>query len=279
MLYKSLRNKVVIVTGGSGGIGKAIVNRLAESGANVISVYYKNLPLESSENNITWFQVNLEQATEWDKLVSFVQNKFGKIDVLINSAGLLEPGNFLSLQEDQLRKMIDINFTSVITGTHKTLKIMMNQGFGHIINIGSLGGIVPMPYSAVYSATKFALRGFTFSLAEELKGTGIKLSLVTLGSIVTKMLDYEAQDNDTAISFVSKPISPITVANSVLKVIHEPKAESIIPRNASTSSKLLVFSPIIFSTLYGLLHKIGIARKRNYQKLYCDFTFAKGVIR
>ena len=79
-----------------------------------------------------------------------------------------------------------------------------------------------MPYSAIYSATKFALRGFTFSLAEELKGTGTKISLITPGSVVTKMLDYEAKCENSAISFVSKPISPAKVADAVLRVIHKP---------------------------------------------------------
>jgi short-subunit dehydrogenase len=191
----------------------------------------------------------------------------------------LEPGDFLSLQEDELRKMIDINFTSVLIGIQKILTTMKKQGFGHIINIGSLGGIVPMPYSAIYSATKFALRGFTFSLAEELKGTGTTISLITPGSVITKMLDYEAQGDNSAISFVSKPISPIKVADAVLKVIHKPRGELIIPRNQSVPSKLLVFSPKIFSSLYKILHRIGISEKRKYLNRYSSFTLAKGALR
>ncbi|MBE0571073.1 MAG: SDR family oxidoreductase [Ignavibacteriaceae bacterium] len=275
----SLKNKVIIVTGGSGGIGSAIVNKLSHYGASVVSVYNKNHPDDQSDENIIHVKANLTKSEDWDRLLAFALNKYGKIDILINSAGRLDPGNFLSLQEDQLIKMIDINFTSVLTGIQKTLMIMKKQGFGHIINIGSLGGIVPMPYSAVYSATKFALRGFTFSLAEELNGTGINISLINPGSVNTKLLDFEARDNDTAISFVSKPISPITVANAVLKVIHEPRVELIIPRSQSIPSKLLVFSPNIFSGLYSILHKIGIAKKRKYLKRYCDFSLAKGVIR
>jgi short-subunit dehydrogenase len=279
MSEKSLKNKVVIITGGSGGIGSAIVNKLSYYGASVVSVYNKNHPDDQSDENIIHVKANLTKSEDWDRLLAFALNKYGKIDVLINSAGRLDPGNYLSLKEDQLRKMIDINFTSVLTGIQKTLMTMKKQGFGHIINIGSLGGIVPMPYSAVYSATKFALRGFTFSLAEELNGTGINISLITPGSVITKILDFEALDNDTAISFVSKPISPITVTNAVLKVILEPRVELIIPRSQSIPSKLLVFSPDIFSVLYSILHKIGIVKKRKYIKRYCDFSLAKGVIR
>ena len=175
--------------------------------------------------------------------------------------------------------MIDINFTSALIVTQKALAIMKEQGFGHIINIGSLGGIVPMPYSAVYSATKFALRGFSFSIAEELKGTGVNVSLLTPGSVVTKMLDYEAQVDNSAMSFVSKPISPIEVADAVLKLIQKPKVELIIPRSQSLGSKLLVFSPKVFSIAYKLLHRLGLSGKQKYLNRYCNFTLMKGVVR
>jgi short-subunit dehydrogenase len=136
-----------------------------------------------------------------------------------------------------------------------------------------------MPYSAVYSATKFALRGFSFSLAEELKGTGIKMSLITPGSVITKMLDFESQADNSAMSFVSKPTSPEKVADAVLKAIHNPRVELIIPRSQSLGSKLLIFSPNIFSSLYKILHRIGISEKRKYLNRYCNFTLMKGVVR
>ena len=195
----SLKNKVMIVTGGSGGIGSAIVNILSDNGAKVVSVFCNHCPFKYSSENIIYVRVDLTRTEEWDRLISFVQKQHSKIDVLINCVGYLQLGDFLSLEEDQINKMIEINFTSVTIGIHKTLKIFREQGSGHIINIGSLGGIVPMPYSSVYSAIKFALRGLTFSLVEELKGTGIDVSLVSPGSVITKMLDYEAQNENTAI--------------------------------------------------------------------------------
>jgi short-subunit dehydrogenase len=205
--------------------------------------------------------------------------KYGRIDVLINCAGCLEPGEFSSLDANQISKMIDVNLTSTLSITHKVSSVMKNQRSGHIINVGSLGGIVPMPYAAVYSATKFALRGFSFSLAEELKGTGVNLSLLTPGSVVTKMLDYEAQFDNSAISFVSKSISPMKVADAVLKVINKPRVELIIPRSQSLGSKLLIFSPKVFSIAYKLLHRLGLSGKRKYLNRYCNFSLMKGVVR
>lgn len=278
-MKNKLLNKVVIVTGGSGGIGNAIVNKLASYDAKVCAVYHRNITANYYAKNICWIQVDITKTEEMDKLLTFTLQKYGRIDVLINCAGYLEPGEFRSLDTNQISKMINLNLTSTIILTQKTLTIMKQQRSGHIINIGSLGGIVPMPYSAVYSATKFALRGFSFSLAEELKGKGVKLSLITPGSVVTKMLDYEAHSDNSAISFLSKPIGPIEVANAVLKVIHKPTVELIIPRSQSFGSKLLVFSPKLFSRVYKILHKIGIAGKRKYINQNFNFELMKGVER
>ena len=80
-------------------------------------------------------------------------------------------------------------------------------------------------------------------------------------------------------SFVSKPISPIEVAAAVLQVIHKPRVELIIPRSQSFGSKLLVFSPKVFSIAYKLLHRLGLSGKRKYLNRYCNFTLMKGVVR
>jgi 3-oxoacyl-[acyl-carrier protein] reductase len=279
MSRNSLKNKVIVVTGGSGGIGNSIINKLASCDANVVAVFNQNLPSDSSYKNILWLQADVTNPDDIDKLLSFALQKFERIDVLINCAGILEPGDFSLLKINTLRKMIDVNFTSTLIITQKALSIMKSQGSGHIINLGSLGGIVPMPYSAVYSATKFALRGFSLSLIEELKRTNVKVSLITPSSVITKMLDYEAQADNSAISFLSKPISPIDVANAVLQVIHKSTIEKIIPFSQSFASKLLVFSPKIFSIVYKLLHRLGLSGKIKYLNRYCNFSLMKGVAR
>jgi len=279
MFNQKLKNKVIVVTGGSGGIGNTIVNKLASYETNVVSVFNQNPPSDPSYSNILWLQADVTNPDNIDKLLTFTLQKFERIDILINSAGILKPGDFSSLDINQLKKMIDVNFTSTLLITQKVLSIMKSQRIGHIINIGSLGGIVPMPYSAVYSATKFALRGFSLSLFEELKGTNVKLSLITPGSVITKMLDYEAEADNSAISFLSEPISPIEVADTVFRVIQKPRIEKIIPYNQSFGSKLLVMSPKLFSVAYRFLHRIGLSGKRKYLNRYCNFSLLRGASR
>jgi len=277
MSGNSLKNKVVLVTGASGGIGNAIVNKLSSDDAIVVAVYHRNSPPSELDKNVFWIKTDITNSEERDNLVALCIEKYKRIDVLINCAGFLEPGEFSSLEENHLQKMIDLNITSAFIITKKILSLMKIQGFGHIINIGSLGGIVPMPYSAVYSATKFALRGFSFSLAEELKGTGIKISLISPGAVVTKMLDEEAFDYNTAISFIGKIVNPVEVADVILKVIRKPKAEVIIPRGQAFGSKLITFSPVLFHHIYKILHRIGLIGKKKYLNRYSDLTLTKEI--
>ncbi len=279
MLRNWLKNKVILVTGGSGGIGNAIVDKLSFYEGNVVAVYYRNPPADPLSDRISWIQADLTNATNIERLIKFTLRKYGKIDVLINSAGYLEPGEFSELEVNHLKKMIDVNLTSTLIITTKILAVMKTQGFGHIINIGSLGGIVPMPYSAVYCAAKFAIRGFSFSLSEEFRGTGISLSLITPASVATRMLDHEASDKSTAIAFVGNPLSPIDTAEAVLKVILKPQVEVIIPRFKSLGSKLLTFSPVLFHRIYRRFHKIGLAGKKKYTNRNRNYPLYQGDVR
>lgn len=267
MFTQSLKNKIIIVTGGSGGIGNAIVNRLARNESLVVSVYNKNLPGDTVSDKVFWIKADLTQSDKWDRLISFTISKFGRIDVLINNCGFLEPGEFSSLEELQFRKMIDLNLTSVLIGTHKTLSIMKNQKSGHIINIGSLGGIIPMPYSAVYSATKFALRGFSLSIAQEYKGTNIKISLLTSDSVVGKMLDKESENSRPTISFYNNPLIPELIATEIAKMIDKPKVEKIIKGNNKIPAIVLGSFPNLFQFVYPFIEKMSDKKRKKYMKL------------
>ena len=266
MSNKSLENKVIIVTGGSGGIGSAIVNQLLDCKANIVSVFCNNYPSEQSSENILCFKADLEKSEDWDRLILFVLKKYGKIDILINCAGYLEPGDFLSIEENKIKKMIETNFISVIIGIHKILEIFQKQGSGHIINIGSLGGIVPMPYTSIYCATKFALRGFSLSLAQELKGTGIKISLLTTDSVVTKMLDRESENSIPTISFYNNPLPPQLIAKEVVQIIDKPKVEKTITRYRKLPSIVLGAFSNLYQFIYPIIEKRSEKKREEYLK-------------
>ena len=275
MLNDSFINKIILVAGASGGIGRSVVSRLSGSDSNLIAIYNKNHPDFQTDNNISLIKADLTKADEWDRVLHFAFQKYGKLDVLINCTGVLIPGDFLNQTEEQINEMININLSSVLIGTQKALKLMKRQKFGHIINIGSIGGIIPMPYSTVYSATKFALRGFTHSLAQELKDSNVSVSLVSPGPVNTRMLQLESDHNKTSIAFLSKALKPEQIVDSILKIVNKPKTEVIIPSTLSFPSRVLFTSPELFSTAYKLMDKIGKRRKKSYIKKQFDISLQK----
>ena len=268
----SFKNKTILVTGASGGIGGAVVSRLSESDSNVIAVYNKTYPDFQANNNISLIKADLTKADEWDRIFDFTFQKHANLDMLINSAGVLIPGDFINQTEEQITKMININLFSVLIGTQKALKLMQRQKFGHIINIGSIGGTVPMPYSTVYSATKFALRGFTHSLSQELKDSEIYVSLVSPGPVNTKMLKHESDHYKTSIAFLNKALKAEQVADTIINVIKKPKTEVIIPSKLSFPSRALFLFPGMFSKSYMVIEKIGKWRKKYYIKKQFDLS-------
>ncbi len=275
MSNTSFANKIILVTGASGGIGRSVTSSLIELNARVIAVYNNNRPDFNDAGVISLVKADLSISKEWDRVLHFVYKKYGKLDVLINCTGLLTPGNFLNQSEVIINELISINLLSTLIGTNKILKLMSDQGFGHIINLGSVGGIVPMPYSTVYSATKFALRGFTHSLAEEIKKSGVFISLISPGPVHTEMLKQEASYYKTSIAFLNNPINPKQVVTAIIKTIRKPKTEVIIPSSLSIPSKIVFLFPGLFSRLYRLIEKIGKRKKRTYLKKLFDFSLQK----
>ena len=121
-----------------------------------------------------------------------------------------------------------------------------------------------MPYEPIYSATKFALRGFSLSFNEELRGTGIYCSLISSGPVKTKMLDKEARDPDSVIAFMTKPIEVERVAETVLSLLIHPKPEVLLPHTAGLSSRLLAFTPRLFGLVFRLLTPYGEWQRNRY---------------
>ena len=198
-------------------------------------------------------------------LTSYLKN-------IINCAGSILPGNFEHLNEDEIESLIKNNIHSVIYPVKAALPIMIKQGTGKIITIGSLGGIIPMPYEAIYSMTKFAVRGFSLSLVKELKDRGIDISLISPGSTKTRMLDRESLDNNSTISFIQRPLHPNKIAKTVISLIEKPKFEVVLPRFSATLSLFVNLFPKLFYKVFSSVEKIGRQRMKLYRDSYSGIT-------
>jgi 3-oxoacyl-[acyl-carrier protein] reductase len=202
----------------------------------------------------------------WNELIDNILPKFHRIDVLVNCIGSIVPGTLETLQEGDIQNMIQSNFVNTVNGVKAVIPVMRQQGYGHIVNVGSLGGIVPMPFESVYSATKFAMRGLSLSLTDELKDVGLFVSLISCGPVRTKMLDLEAQDERSTTAFIIKPIEPIEVAKAILSVINHPQREVILPKMTGRLAILFGLFPNLSGALFPFIDILGRKRQKIYRR-------------
>ena len=195
MEEKSIVNKVVIVTGGSRGIGAEIVKTLANENYKVILNY--NNSKEQAEKiqqdlleqgkEIEIIKADVSKKEEAKKLIQFALNKFNKIDVLINNAGISQEGLFTDVTEEEWQKIMNINLNSVFYCTQQALKYMIQEQQGCIINISSIWGETGASCEVAYSATKAAINGMTKALAKEVGPSNIRVNAIAPGIIDTDM--------------------------------------------------------------------------------------------
>ncbi len=193
---KLLQDKVALVTGGSRGIGTAIVRRFAEQGAHVAFTYLSSeAPAKAIEEDLTKLGVRAKayksDASSYqsaEALVKAVLEDFGKIDILVNNAGITQDTLMLRMTEEQWDRVIETNLKSVFNLTKHALRSMMRTG-GSIINMSSVVGITGNAGQANYAASKAGIFGFTKSIAKEMGSRNIRCNAVAPGFIETDMTD------------------------------------------------------------------------------------------
>ncbi len=184
--------KTVLVTGGSRGIGRAIVQKFAEKGFNVILNYNKSYEaaknIENNYKNIKIYRADVTNRKEVQNMIEFTNSSFGKIDILINNAGTGCTGLLQDLSYDEWQKVFNVNVNGVFNCTQLILPEMISNHSGKIINISSIWGMVGASCEVAYSASKAAIIGFTKALAKELGPSGITVNAVAPGIIMTDMV-------------------------------------------------------------------------------------------
>jgi 3-oxoacyl-[acyl-carrier protein] reductase len=193
--------KVAIVTGGSRGIGRAIVQALAREGARVVFTYVQNKALADEIANgdtIVGFQADVTSFEQAKNLVKQVKERFGRIDVLVNNAGITRDKLIALMSEKDWDDVIDTNLKGAFNLTKPVIGVMIRQKSGAILNITSISGIVGMPGQVNYSSSKAGMIGFTKALAKEIAKANVNVNALALGFVETDMTgvlnaDYRAK--------------------------------------------------------------------------------------
>ncbi|WP_339263597.1 3-oxoacyl-ACP reductase FabG [Solibacillus sp. FSL W7-1472] len=188
-----LANKVAIITGGAGGIGLAAVKRFWEEGAKVAIVDYDKQQGEKMEaelgENVAFFAVDVSKLADVKEMVEQVVDRFGKIDILINNAGITRDATLVKMSEEDFEKVIQINLNGVYYCTQAVAPHMIAQGSGKIISTSSVSGVYGNFGQTNYAATKAAIIGMTKTWAKELGCKGINVNAVAPGFTATPMVE------------------------------------------------------------------------------------------
>jgi len=189
------QRKVALVTGGSRGIGKEIAKKFAENNYNLVINYVSdNTDLETLKNEFKNVEVlfvknDVTNYESCENMVNKAINKFGKIDVLVNNAGITKDNLLMRMKEEDFDKVINVNLKGTFNMTKLVTPYMMKQRYGKIINISSVVGLIGNAGQANYAASKAGIIGFTKSIARELASRNILANCVAPGFIKTDMTD------------------------------------------------------------------------------------------
>lgn len=197
-----LKNKNVIITGATRGIGKAIALEFAKSGANLVIGYRSSdneaellkKELESLGVKIAVAKGDVSDSNYAKELINICKNELGKVDVLVNNAGITKDGLIMRMSEDDFSSVIDINLKGTFNCAKEASIVMLKQRSGKIINLSSVVGITGNAGQANYSASKAGVIGLTKSMAKELGGRGITVNAIAPGFIETDMTAVLSDD-------------------------------------------------------------------------------------
>lgn len=230
-----LKDQVAIVTGASRGIGKAAALALANQGAKVVVNYARSS--DAAETTVQEIinaggeaiaiQADVSQGAEVDNLVKATQGKFGRIDVLVNNAGITKDTLLLRMKPEQWQAVIDLNLTGVFLCTKAVSKTMLKQRSGRIINIASVAGQMGNPGQANYSAAKAGVIGFTKTVAKELANRSITVNAVAPGFIETDMTNDLKSDEIIKFIPLGRYGKPEEVAGTIRFLASDPAAAYI----------------------------------------------------
>jgi len=232
-MENNIKGKVVVITGASSGMGEAAAKHLSALGATVVLGARRGDRIEKLAKEIKdnggkalAFAVDVTQRDQVKKLVDATVEQFGRVDVLLNNAGIMPLSLVESLHVDEWDKMIDVNLKGVLNGIAAVLPYMKEQKSGQIINTSSVAGHKVFSGSAVYSATKFAVRALTEGLRMEVKPYNIRTTIICPGAVKTELLEHITdaevrQANEDYVGAVG--ISPDSFARVVAFAISQPE--------------------------------------------------------
>ena len=230
----SFSGKVVLITGASSGIGRAASIQFAKEGADVILVARRREKLDQIDKELKKFNVStlvcvcdVSDKSQVKKMSKTVLEKYESVDILVNNAGFAIYGSVSNLTIEDIESQMETNYLGMVYCIKNFLPLMIKKKSGHIVNVASVAGSFGLPGIAPYCATKFAMLGFSEGLKQEIKETGVGVTVVSPIMVRTNFFDHPSFEKMPKYSPTS--INAESVAGAILKASNSPRLEIIVP--------------------------------------------------
>ena len=256
---RKLGNRVAIITGASRGLGPYMARALSAEGMRLV-LAARSLPeLETGAADIRGaggkaiaVQAGVFSAADRRRLVETAKAEYGRIDVLVNNAGIELTAHFEDQPEEEIASVIDVNLTSAMLLARLVTPIMLEKKSGHVVNVASLAGKVPVPFSIPYAASKAGMIGFTESYRSEFRKRGLSASVICPTFVSDAGMYQEMQDRaGVKANFLTGVVSPEKVAKDVVKAIKRDRPEMIVYRGPGrVVAGLSELAPGLFERVY-----------------------------
>lgn len=258
------------ITGGTpGGFGVAFAEAALETGDRVTLTSRRPHELATLADQygerILVVPLELTDAAQVQRAVHAAEEHFGGIDVLVNNAGMNKRGPIERYAPEELAAVVQVNLTAPIVLTRLVLPYLRTRGRGAVVNVASIAGRVPVGHEAVYSATKFGLRAFTFAMQEELHGSGITISAVSPGPVETGFIMENLADVPDVV-FAQPMSSAEDVAKLILDCAADGTPERVIPQVTGYLATAAYLFPALRDVMLPMMEKRGKQAKEEYRK-------------
>ncbi|WP_062198453.1 SDR family NAD(P)-dependent oxidoreductase [Massilibacterium senegalense] len=255
----SLRDKTIVITGASSGIGKEIAGQCVEQHANVILlarradvlVEIKKELDQKGTGSVSIYPVDVANQQQVASVFQRIGETYPTIDVLMNNAGFGIFETFMDITDEEMKRMFQVNVFGVFYCTQEALKIMKKQQKGHIITTASIAGKMATAKSSIYAATKHAVIGMMNALRLELSTTDIDVTLLNPGPIRTNFFELADRSGTYEKAVERYMLDPVFVAKKVIEAIHQPKREINLPWWMGIGAKAYQLAPSITEKIGG----------------------------